>query len=181
MVPFTKQAADFITLSRAVLVPLFVWFGFAFGVDALPAVIWLMIYNWTADSLDGPLSRRSEVEIRSWIGDHDLEIDMLISTSLGVYLVASGLLSWQVSAIYFVIWMVCFLWAGLNHSMGVLYQAPIYIWFLYIAFREEPLVSLSMILWMFVAMIVTWPKFPKVIIPQFFGGFKQLFARDDAP
>ena len=80
MVPFTKQAADFITLSRAVLFPLFIWFGFAFGVDALPAVIWLMIYNWTADSIDGPLSRRSGVETRTWIGDHDLVIDMVVAT-----------------------------------------------------------------------------------------------------
>ena len=181
MVPFTKQAADFITLSRAVLVPLFVWFGFAFGVDALPAVIWLMIYNWTADSVDGPLSRRSEVEISSWIGDHDLIIDMLISTSLGVYLVASGLLSWQVSAVYFVIWILYFVLAGLNHSMGVLYQAPIYAWFIYVAFREVPQVSLWMIAWVFAALIVTWPKLPKVIIPKFFGGLKQLLTRNDVP
>lgn len=180
MVPFSKQAADFITLSRAVLVPLFVWFGFAFGVDALPAVIWSMIYNWTADSIDGPLSRRSGVEAHTWIGDHDLVIDMLVSTGLGVYMVAAGLLSWQVSTIYFLVWLLYFWWFGLNHSMGVLYQAPIYGWFVYIAFREAPQVSMWMIGWGLIALIVTWPKFPKVIIPTFFGGIKNLFEKDDS-
>lgn len=181
MVPFAKRAADVVTLSRAVLVPLFIWFGFAFGVEALPAVIWLMIYNWTADSIDGPLARRSGLEVRTWIGDHDLVIDMLISTGLGIYMAAAGLLSWQVSAVYLLIWLLLFWRAGLIHSMGVLYQAPIYGWFVYVSFREEPRVSLWMIVWMLLALIVTWPKLPKVIVPKFFGGFKQLFAKDDIP
>ena len=181
MVPFTKQAADFITLSRAVLLPLFVWFGFAFGVDALPAVIWLMMYNWTADSIDGPLSRRSGVEIRTWIGDHDLVIDMLISTSLGVYMVAAGLLRWQVSTIYFLVWLLYFWRIGLTHPMGILYQTPIYVWFVYVAFRDVPQVSMWMIGWLLIALVVTWPRFPKVLIPKFIREIKEVFAKDDIP
>jgi phosphatidylglycerophosphate synthase len=178
MVSLTKQAADFITLSRALLIPILIWLGFSQGQDALPLVIWLVLYNWTADSLDGPLARRSPAEIHTWLGDHDLVIDMLFATGLLAYLIGANFIAWQVGAIYLLLWMIYFGVFGLEHALGMVYQAPIFGWFLYVAVRDVPQVSIWIGVWMVVALIVTWPKIPKVVIPGFINDMRALISRD---
>ena len=178
MVPSIKRAADFITLSRAVLVPFLIWLSFSHGQDALPLVIWLALYNWTADSLDGPLARRSPAEIHTWLGDHDLVIDMFFTTGLLAYLIGANFIVWQVGVIYLLFWIVYFWVFGLEHALGMLYQAPIYGWFLYVAVRDVPQVSIWIAVWMVVALIVTWPKIPRVVVPAFIHDIRALFFRD---
>jgi phosphatidylglycerophosphate synthase len=174
----TKRAADFITLTRALLVPVLLWLGFSQGPEALPLVIWLVLYNWTADSLDGPLARRGPAEIHTWLGDHDLVIDMLFTTSLLAYLVGAEFVPWQVGVIYLLFWIAYFWVRGLKHALGMIYQGPIYAWFLYVAVRDAPKVSIWIGVWMVVALIVTWPKIPKVVIPDFINDLRALFSRD---
>ena len=178
MASSAKLAADIITIIRTLLIPVFIWLGFAYGTDALPVVIWLEIFNWTADSLDGPLARRSSIETHTWIGDRDLPIDMLITAALGVYLVGAGLLGWQILVIYLLLWLLVFWRLGLTQILGIIYQIPIYVLFLFYAFRDVPQSILWLVGWALAAMVVTWPKFPKVIVPDFINGIKQLFTKN---
>jgi phosphatidylglycerophosphate synthase len=172
----SKQLADLITWFRALMAPLLVILGLTAGNKALPAAVWLLIANWTLDSLDGPLARRSGTIRHTWVGDHDLEIDMLFSAGLLGYMVAAGLVGWQLTLIYVLIWLVVFWRLGIIHVLGVIFQAPIYGWFLYESIRELPQSALWMVGWIAAAIIVTWPKTPKVIIPQFLRQVRDLLT-----
>jgi len=76
-----KQVADLITLTRALLLFVFAWLGLTTGAQALPLAALLLIYSWTSDLLDGSIARRSRVYYHSWLGDHDLEVDMAVSVN----------------------------------------------------------------------------------------------------
>lgn len=178
MNPFTKQLADFLTWVRALLAPLLVWLGLAKGVEALPLVVILMILNWTIDSIDGPLARRNPIEHQTWIGERDLEIDMFISCGMLAYLFTAGFLSWQVAAIYLILWTIIFWRKGFLYILCVLFQLPIYGWFIFLTIREAPLFGLAMTAWTVVAITVTWPKFPKVIVPDLMNGLRDLWQKD---
>lgn len=179
MVPNTKQIADFITWSRALLVALLIWQGLTKGSEAMPMAMIIVLYNWTADSIDGPLARKGSKFYQSWIGRHDLEIDMLFSTGLLIYLATSGFVSWPATTLYLILWAILFWWKGIVHTLGVIYQAPIYVWFIIEALRHDHQFGLWILIWLIVAIVVTWPKFPKVIVPVFLTGFKNLFINGD--
>jgi hypothetical protein len=170
-----KQVADLITWLRATLILIFPWLGLTRGSDGLTAAVILMIANWSADSIDGPIARRSRIRYQTWIGDHDLEVDMLTSCGLLAYMVASSYIPWQIGAIYLLIWSIIFWRLGLARVLGMLFQAPIYGWFIFIAVFNAPQVSLWLIAWVLLAIIVTWPKFPKVIVPNFLYGMREVF------
>ena len=177
----SKQLADLITWFRALMAPLLIILGLSAGRDALPIATWLLIANWTLDSLDGPLARRTDLSRQSWVGDHDLEIDVLFSAGLLGYMTASALVTWQITVIYLLIWPVVFWRLGIMHRLGILFQAPIYIWFIHVAVRDVPQVALWLLGWIVAATIITWPKAPKVILPRFFGQLRDLFQSPDRP
>jgi len=177
--PVSKQVADIITWGRTLIAIFLPVLGIIQGAKSLQLAVVLLIVNWTADSLDGVLARRSQVQHRSWIGDHDLEIDMFISVGALAYLVAAGFLSWQIAFLYLLVWLFVFWRYGVPHVMGVLFQMPVYVVFLAIAIREIPVVALWLVVWVLAAIIITWPKFPKVLIPEFIGDVRDLFSKDD--
>jgi len=176
MIPRSKYLADIVTWSRALMALCLIWLGVAKGVDALPVAVLLTIANWTADSIDGPLARRNPSPHQSWIGKKDLQIDMLFSSSLLVYMTGSGIVAWQITLIYVIFWAILFWLIGLPHVLGVLFQAPIQVGFLVFAVWQIPQVVLWVVGWLLIAIAVTWPKFPKVIVPEFIDSVKQLFG-----
>jgi hypothetical protein len=171
----SKQIADLFTFIRVLLAPGLIWLGLEKGEEALPAAIWIMIISWTSDSLDGPLARRSKIQYRTWIGDHDLEIDMLVSLGLGMYMIASGFVSPTLSLVYVLIWGIIFWRIGNVRSLGMLFQAPIYGWFLVISIQLAPAAGSWMIGWIVAALIITWPRFPQEVIPGFVQGMKDVW------
>jgi hypothetical protein len=173
----SKQIADLFTFIRVIIAPGLVWLGLERGEGALPAAIWTMIVSWTSDSLDGPLARRNKVQYNTWIGDHDLEIDMLVGVGLGIYMCVSGFVSTQVTLIYILLWGVIFWRFGNHRSLGMLFQAPIYGWFLVIAMRFAPAAGSWMIGWIVAALIITWPRFPQEVVPGFLKGMKDIRER----
>lgn len=173
-----KQVADLITGARSLLVIVYGWLAVVHGAKALPAVVVLTITNWTLDSIDGPLARRSRVRYQTWIGDHDLEVDMVITVGLLFYLVGSQFLAWQLSVVYLLSFFLI-LWITDFHSeIGKLFQGPIYLVLVIVTLREVPEAALWMFIWMVAALIVTWPKFPKVIVPTFINGFREAWKRN---
>ena len=172
-----KQVADILTLIRASLVVPFVWLGLAQGIRGLPAAIWLLLFSWISDALDGPVARRSRVQYQTWVGDHDLEADMLVSVGLLIYMLAVGFLNLWIGGVYAFIWALVFIRIGVLRTLGMLFQAPIYGWFLFIVLRYEPAQGLLLVGWIAVLVLITWPRFPREVVPDFLNGMKLIFAK----
>lgn len=177
----SKQLADIITWSRTVLVPIFIWLGIAYGPDALPAVAVLMVVNLTADSIDGPLARRDPGSPHTWIGDNDLAVDMFVNAGVLGYMTAAGFVAWQITGLFALIWVALFWWRGGAYVLGILFQLPIYLLFIYILLRYAPAYLLLFVGWVLAAMIVSWPKFPKVMVPAFLNGMADMIHRRRHP
>lgn len=173
-----KQVADIITFLRGLLAVVLVWLGFLRGVEGLPFAAWAMILDWTGDALDGAIARRSRIQYRSWIGDHDLQVDMLVSAGLMVYMLLSGFVSLNTVVFYVLLWCLIFWRWGLEPALGMLFQAPIYAWFILVAASSAPHVGWMLVLWIVGAVIITWPKFPQAVIPGFIAGMQKAISND---
>ena len=171
-----KLVADLITWTRVVISLLLAWMGTALGAKALPVVVICMIANWTGDMLDGSLARRSKIRYTTWIGDHDLQVDMFVSIGLLFFLLESGYTSvWQI-LLYAAFWLVIFKIFGIAHSLGMLFQAPIYGLFIWVAMRDAPIYGRWIVIFLVGMIILTWPRFPKMVVPGFLSGMRQAFG-----
>jgi phosphatidylglycerophosphate synthase len=170
-----KQVADLITFSRGLMAIILAGLGLLVGKDALPLAAWLMIADWCGDMVDGPIARRSRIHYHTWIGDHDLQIDMTVSVGLLIYLLGAGYISWWVGVIYLLGWALFFHRFGVIPAPGMLFQAPIYFWFILTALRDATGLGVLIIVLIFAAVIITWPKFPQVVVPGFLEGMRKAF------
>jgi cardiolipin synthase len=170
--PVAKQVADFFTLLRALLAPALMLLGYVRGSEGLAMASWMLIGSWMSDSLDGPLARRSRIKYRTWLGDHDLEVDMWASFGLMIYMLLAGYLGWQLVAVYILLWSFIFWHWGLQRSLGMLFQAPIYGWFIYLALRFAPQAGFWMVGWIIAVVVITWPRFPQEVVPGFLQGMQ---------
>jgi hypothetical protein len=57
----------------------------------------------------------------------------------------------------------------------MLCQAPIYGYFIWIAMTRLPNVGIWILVWMVVAVIITWPQFPQQIVPGFLKGLREFW------
>jgi hypothetical protein len=169
-----KQVADMITISRALVAFWLTWLGISKGETGLVMAVWTMILNWTGDALDGTFARRSSKQYHTWIGDHDLEVDILVSIGLLFYMLGAGLVGLRVVILFCLIWLLIVWHWGYNRSLGMLIQAPIFGWFIWIALYKNPSAGIWPIIWMFTAIVITWPRFPNEVVPGFLTGMKEV-------
>jgi hypothetical protein len=169
-----KQVADFITIFRALLGIFLVWLGISQKKDALELAVWIMIIDWTSDFIDGKLARRSRVTYQTWIGDHDLEVDMTVSLGLLLFLLASDYIGPYLAISYLVIWGIIFIKLGIQSSLGMLFQAPIYGLFIWISLSDMPETGRLILVWIFLIIVFTWPQFPQKVIPNFLNGIRDV-------
>ena len=163
-----KQIADLITAARGLIAFLLIWVGGVYGAQGLPFAIWLMLADWTGDVIDGPIARRSSRQYHTWIGDHDLEIDMTVSVGLILYLLQSGYISIWIVIGYILLWGTYFWRHGeIPRAHGMLFQTPIYGWFTYLALRDSPQIGWLIPVFISAVIVLTWPRFPQVVIPGF--------------
>jgi len=169
-----KQVADLITSVRVLIAVFLVFVGVVEGNAGLPLVAWMMIADWAGDMVDGRIARRSRVQYHTWIGDHDLEVDITVSVGLLAYLVKADFLNIWLAGGYVFLWGLYF-WrqGGIPHSAGMLLQAPIYAWFIFVALRDAPQAGWTIVVFLTSAIVLTWPYFPKVMVPGFFAGFRK--------
>lgn len=168
-----KQLADFITLLRGFLGFILVWIGINEGPNGLQKAVLIMIAAWTGDTIDGKIARRSKEQINTWIGDHDLEIDLAVSCGLLVYLITAGFVPVWIASFYVIFWFIVFFrWRNVK-VLGMLSQAPIYAWFIWVAITTLPNVGIWILVWVVVAIILTWPQFPQQVVPGFLDGFRE--------
>lgn len=169
-----KQLADLITLSRGLLWIVLTWIGLVYGRSAVPAVCLIMLYSWFSDLVDGSIARRSRIHYHTWLGDHDLEVDMSVAAGLLVYLSLAGYFQPLFSAAYVIFWALLFKRFGLLRSYGMLFQAPVYGAIIWIALVEALPYGLFIVGFLVAAIIFTWPRFPNEVIPGFLMGLKKL-------
>lgn len=169
-----KQVADLVTFCRALIGVAILWLGFSPGDQALPLVAWLLIMAWTSDSLDGPIARRSRLSYNTWIGDHDLFIDIMLALAIWIYLLLSGFVSLWIAGGYILLWTLVFWFFSVPRSLGMLCQAPVYAWFIWIAIWYATSTGMWLIIWILIAIIATWPLFPKQIVPEFLVGMRNI-------
>jgi phosphatidylglycerophosphate synthase len=171
-----KQVADLVTLLRAFIGLGLVWLGLTEGAQGLHKAVLLMIAAWTGDTLDGKIARRDKGYYHTWIGDHDLEIDMAVSAGLLVYMIISGFVTLWIAGVY-VLFCALILWRWRNFNvLGMLSQAPVYGYFIWIALTRLPNVGIWIIVWIVVAIIITWPQFPEQVVPGFLNGMREFLA-----
>lgn len=175
--PLPKLLADLITAGRASVAIGLAWLGLTQQTEGLPLAVWLVIANWTGDYLDGRVARLSSASRRTWVGDHDLETDMLVAGGVLFYLVAAGFVTPWTAELYVLAWALVFWRQGLVRSLGMLAQAPIYGWFIWVAVWEAPAVGRWLLAWIVAAVVITWPRFPSEVVPDFLGGMRQVWER----
>jgi len=169
-----KQVADLITFLRLGIGVFLVYLGITQGQAALPLVVWLMLADWFGDFLDGNLARRSSRQYRSWIGNHDLQVDMSVATGLLLYFIAAHILPAWWGWFYLILWGALFLWLGIPSSLGMLYQTPIYGYILWLALTQLSPLGWWMVAYLVAIILITWPKFPKQVVPGFLYGFREV-------
>ena len=125
---------------------------------------------------DGRVAQRSRVYYHTWIGDRDLEVDMLVSVGLMVYMAISVYLNHWMAFVYVLVWGLIFLHQGLVPALGMLFQAPIYGWFIVVSMVHALEYGRFLLLWILVVLVVTWPLFPQTVIPNFLDGLRDLWS-----
>ncbi len=171
-----KLIADLLTLTRLGAAILLVVSGLMWHAESLPLAAWLLLFSWTTDLLDGPIARRSPVEQATGPGEHDLEIDILVSIGLLLHMWISGFVNPLITWAYLTCWAIVFFRWGIPRSLGLLIQAPIYGWFLLLALRLAPAAGLWLVIWILVVITITWPRFPQEVVPGFLDGLRAVLS-----
>jgi phosphatidylglycerophosphate synthase len=168
-----KQVADIVTLLRGLLGFGLVWLGLTEGSEGLNKAVFIMILAWTGDAIDGKIARRSRENYQTWIGVHDLEIDMAVSCGLLVYLITAGFVSAWTASIYVLLWaLILWMWKQVR-VLGMLCQAPIYGYFVVVSLVVMPDVGVWILVWFVIGIIITWPQFPNMVVPGFLDGMRE--------
>jgi cardiolipin synthase len=171
-----KTLADILTGARSMLGLYLVWLGLRGGPEAMTAAALTLLVAWTTDVLDGPLARRDPRGIHTWIGDHDLEVDVMVALGVWIYLTLSGFLSPQLAVAY-VLAAVAALWrfGSVHLAWGV--QAVPYGAMIWTAWRVVPLYGLLLVGWVTLVVIATWPRFLRHTVPDFLSGMRDLWRK----
>ena len=169
-----KQLADLLTSIRALLALLIVWLGINSGQNSLEVVALIMILAWTTDALDGPLARRTPHINQTWIGNHDLQIDLLVALCLWLYLMIAGYVA-AFLAIAYVAACGAILWYTNSTHVAWGVQALPYGTLIWTALQSAQPYGFALIIWVLGIMAATWPRFPRQTLPEFLRGMRELF------
>lgn len=165
-----KLVGDLITVSRSLLGLAIVWLGLTQRESALPAVVIIMILDWTGDFVDGTIAKRSRNPRRTRIGDSDIFIDLFVSLCLGIFLISAGYVGLTLGLVYLFFWIAVLWRFGLDKNLLMLMQTPIYLWFILTTLRILPQSGLWMVIWVFIALTINWRRFSREIVPKFISG-----------
>jgi phosphatidylglycerophosphate synthase len=137
-----------------------------------------IVISWATDLLDGPLARRDSSGRRTWLGDNDLGVDVTVALALLGYLASSGYIA-PVAALTYLALCLALLWRFRSRALAMACQAPPYGTMLYNALRYVPSYGALAVGWIALTVIGTWPRFPKVIVPEFLRGIRELWEGED--
>ena len=173
-----KQVADGLSVTRCFLAVILVWFGFSQGAAGLPLAVAVLLTAWITDVLDGPLARSSGVKTQTWIGAHDIYIDVAMGMAALTYLQRAGFVDGRLAVTYLLIWTIIF-WRlkNLLKPFGALFQAPIYGWFVWTSLQQAPEAGLFLVLYGIVYIVFAWNHLMRRGIPEFIQGLRDGLTR----
>jgi len=172
----TKTLADMLTGARFLLGLYLVWLGLQRGSNAVPTAALILLVSWATDLLDGPLARRDLRRRQTWIGDHDLEADLAVALGVWVYLALAGLISLWLAVAYGAAGAAA-LWHFSSAPLAWGLQALPYGAMIWTACRVVPPYGLLLITWIGLVVVVTWPRFPQRVLPEFLSSMRHLLRR----
>lgn len=168
--PLARWLADAVTWLRVGIALALAGLGLARPPDLLVLAAVLMVLDWTGDILDGVLARRGPAGAHSWIGDHDLQVDMLVAAGLLACLAEAGYVHPVLAAGYLAVGLAVFWSVGRSRWLGMLLQAPIYGGLIVLSVLAAPLAAALMLGWIAAAVAVTWPRLLTQVVPGFLAG-----------
>lgn len=172
-----KTIADTLTGGRFLLALAIFWLGLKVGQPALPTVTLVLVLGWVSDLLDGALARRAPNRRRTWLGDNDLGVDVCVAVGLLCYLTFSNYVSPAIALSYVLI-TGALIWRFRSRALAMAAQAPVYAILLYLALRDARPYGALAVGYILLVTIVTWPRFPETVVPEFLQGMRELDSRD---
>ena len=169
-----KFIADLITATRGLLGLFLIWLGLSKGEESLPLAIFIAILCWTGDFVDGSIARLDRHHRKSALGDHDLEVDLFVSICMGAYLVGAGFVSLALGITYLIGWAALFWLFGLDHTLLMAIQAPLYLCFILVSLCEAPNPGFWILVWILMATTILWRRFSSEVVPEFIKGMQSL-------
>ena len=176
-----KMVADLMTATRGLLGLVMIWLGMTQGEKALPAVVLLMLLDWTGDFVDGTIAHRSRNPRHTWIGDSDLYVDLFVSLCLVVYLLTAGYVGLGFVGLYLSAWALVLWYFGLDRNLLMLLQTPIYLYFIVTTLRVLPNAGTWLVLWVLAAVVINWRRFTREIVPTFIDGMRSMWGGNGRP
>lgn len=170
-----KGIADLITFVRGIMGVFLAWLGFIHGIGSLPQAVLVMLLCWTGDILDGGIARLNRPPRHSWLGDHDLYVDLFVALGLGAYLVGAGFFEWYIACLYLIVWGLLVWRFGPDRNLLMLVQAFIYFYFIWVALRVAPQAGRWLIAWLLVVIILNWHRVSTQVVPNFIHGMKSVW------
>jgi phosphatidylglycerophosphate synthase len=171
-----KTLADTLTSMRFLLAFYLIWLGWKKGPEAIGSAALTLLVAWVTDVLDGPLARRDPRGIRTWIGDRDLEADMMVALGVWIYLTLAGFLSPWLAGVYLVVVAVA-LWRLGSAQLAWGVQALPYGAMIWTSWRTAPVCGLLLVAWIGLVIVATWPRFPRQTVPEFLNGVRGLWRQ----
>ncbi len=173
--PWQKRMADLCTAARGPLAFALIWLGIVRGKDGIQLAFIVLLVAATLDTLDGYFARLSPYPHQTWVGSHDLAFDIGLSTALMFYLCAAKFLSPYLATLYTGCWILI-LWnqTTLSSTLGVLFQAPIYMGVVLAAVLHNVNLILWIAIWVSLMLVFAGKRFFHVRLPAFFD---DLFGR----
>ena len=167
--PWQKRVADLCTASRAPLAIIVIWLGLARGKDGVQAALIMLLAAATLDTLDGYFARLSHYPHQTWMGSHDLALDIGFSVALLLYLSLAGYLSPYLAALHAGFWLLLFgNQITSSNTLAVLFQAPIYMGVVLAAVLHNVDLMGWIGVWVGVMLAFAGKRFLQVRVPAFF-------------
>lgn len=172
----TKVLADAMTSARFFLGLYLLWLGWHSGPEAMATATLILLIAWATDVLDGPLARRDPRGLQTWIGDHDLEADLVVALGSWFYLALAGFIAFGLAVAYGAA-AAAALWHFGSIQLAWGLQALPYGAMIWTALRVVPPYGLMLVAWIGLVLVATWPRFPQQTLPEFLGGIRDVLRR----
>lgn len=148
---------DTLTFLRVVFAVILISTGLD-GRANLSRDIWLLVASWTSDMVDGRLSRSLKIDHTTWLGKHDVYVDMFVSVAVLFYLTATRLLPLWLVLTYLLVWILIFVRFGIPPLAAQVFQNPIYAAFVFFTLQDAPHVLPWLLLWAAVSAAFFWRR-----------------------
>ena len=171
----TKTLADIFTIVRILCGAFLFYLAWERDPGTITVASSVLLVAWITDSLDGPLARMDSYRKATWVGEHDLLADLIVSAGVWVYLWSNEYVHPVLGIGYLVLAIFLVWWTNSVHvAWGV--QAIPYLMMIITDFYYAKVYAVLLVLFILILVVATWPRFPREKVPEFVHGIRKLFV-----